>query len=57
MKTDPPILNQLSPDAQVSASALCHVFWQANMCLSQKQRPDRFTAFRTNTVFLITHQT
>lgn len=57
MKIDPSVLFQLGPDAQASASSLCHVFWQANMCLSQKQWPDRLTAFRTNSVLLIIHQT
>lgn len=57
MKIDSSILYQLSADAQASASSLCHVFWQANLCLSQKQWPDRLAAFRTNSVLLITHQT
>lgn len=51
------LTHQLSPDAEASASSLCHVFWQANMCLNHKQWPDRLTAFRTNSVSLITHQT
>lgn len=56
MQADPSILYQLSPDAPASVSSLCHLFWQANTCLSQKQWPDRLIAFRTNSVLLSTHQ-
>lgn len=56
MQADLPILYQVSPDAPASVSSLCHLFWQGNMCLSQKQWPDRLIAFRTNSLLLSTHQ-
>lgn len=53
MKTDPPILYQLSPNASGSVSSLQHVFQETNMCINQKQSEtdSHFITFRTNPVF------
>lgn len=45
MKTDPPTLYQLSCDTSGSVSSLWHNFHEANMCVNQKEWPDRLTFY------------